>query len=218
MVSPAPSLAATMFYTSIQRTLLSTYHVPDILLDVGSFGVKKKSLSLLLRALQTKKIICLIGYWSCHFFSISLNPTILCYNCLQFRLTSLIIHILFPLQVPFFPSIPQMLVCSHTLYFVFLSLCCPYSPSVISYALSWWLIVVLLTKISPLHSKPIYFQFAGHLFFFHQIFYSSATGTPYLHQSLAVSPDAPPFTPYVQPWQFFFSLSFLKFISSPIFH
>lgn len=60
MVSPAPSLAATMFYTSIQRTLLSTYHVPDILLDVGSFGVKKKSLSLLLRALQTKKIICLI--------------------------------------------------------------------------------------------------------------------------------------------------------------
>lgn len=42
MVSPAPSLAATMFYTSIQRTLLSTYHVPDILLDVGSFGVKKK--------------------------------------------------------------------------------------------------------------------------------------------------------------------------------
>lgn len=78
----------------------------------------------------------------------------------------------------------------------------------ISYALSWWLIVALLTKISPLHSKPIYFQFAGHLFFFHQIFYSSATGTPYLHQSLAVSPDASPFTPYVQPWQFFFLFHF----------
>lgn len=41
LIFPTPSLALSVFYTSIQRTFLSTYHMLDILLDAGSFGFLK---------------------------------------------------------------------------------------------------------------------------------------------------------------------------------
>lgn len=41
IISPTPSLAANVFYISIQRRLLSIYHVPGILLDAGQFGLLK---------------------------------------------------------------------------------------------------------------------------------------------------------------------------------
>ena len=94
----------------------------------------------------TEKENNLMESWSCCFSSICLHPTVLCYNSPQVPLASQIIPILFPLQAPLFPSIPQMLVCFHALYFVFFSLWYSYSPRVISYNPTWWLKVVVVVQ------------------------------------------------------------------------
>lgn len=155
-----------------------------------------------------------------HFSSISLHPTILCDDCLHVPLTSLIIPALFSLQVPLFLSIPYMQIYPNILYFVFFSLCCTHSPweiRVISCTPCWWLIVIIFTKISLLHSKSAFSNLLDVL--------SPHPPHPTLNPLLLFHwhpecSSTPLFTPYVQlivkPCQFFFLLYFSN--SSPNSH